>query len=96
MEAKHTTGEWLVTSLFKLGIKVENVFGITAGKLIAIVNYHKNCKKEEAEANVKLIVASPKMLKALIRVRIELTDIQFERKNAVLFDVNEAIKKATE
>ena len=53
---------------------------------------------EEAEANAKLIAAAPDLLQTLIKLEIEIetAEMCFDRKNAVLEDIKQAIKKATE
>lgn len=87
---KHTQEKWKVVKReFRTEVQSESggyICHMTSGC------FTRNAK------NAKLIAAAPEMIETLKKVEIEITtaEMHFDRKNAILEDIREAIKKATE
>jgi len=80
MESKHTKGEWEIDKY--------NLISCNGKQIIssAPVAYTSDLNDEEAQANAKLIKASPKLLEALQKIHKELT-----RDNFDIDDIDELI-----
>jgi hypothetical protein len=98
---KHTKGEWKTKSFWHK--KLIPAISISTKEInICWIRFDVWAKrKEEAEANAKLIAAAPDLLEALQEIKRKLEVLQAVQllsvfQKAILTNVKEAIKKATE
>jgi len=90
---KHTAGEWKAT-----GLEIRHA---NNSMILATVYPHLplNQRREEAEANAKLIAAAPKLLEALITalefIRDNESDLKGSRFDESIKESEAAIKQAT-
>ena len=94
---KHTKGEWKIREQ-----GCHHMIFVTESDNIdtdicRVVDYHNPYNFEQQEANAKLIVAAPELLKALEIIRDSLGVPISQKTVKALFGLtNKAIKKATE
>ena len=97
MNTKHTQGEWTLNAKNRSDMRITNgEKGFVIAEVTSDGIAHFLGNQAEAEANAKLIAASPKLLGALITAySFMITNKEYQGRQ-VLETIKDAIKAATE